>query len=87
MFSSGGPIPFRFKNMRLEHYSFKISFRDWWKSSLVHGSESFKFTKKLKRVKKEKVWNREVFGDVRMEKSKICNFIEGLDMVQCEGFE
>ncbi|RVW40762.1 hypothetical protein CK203_080675 [Vitis vinifera] len=57
--SSGGPTPFRFENMWLQHPSFKENFRNWWRGFQGNGWEGHKFMKRLQFVKaKLKKWNK-----------------------------
>ena len=41
-----------------------------WKEIVKNGQEGFKFMSKLRKLKGQ---NREVFGDVRLEKGKSCH--------------
>ena len=58
--------------MWLSHHQFKESFESWWTDCNVQGWEGFKFMKRLNFVKnKIKIWNKEVFGDLREAKDSI----------------
>ncbi|KAK9927793.1 hypothetical protein M0R45_024959 [Rubus argutus] len=75
-----GPGPFRVENMWLKHPSFKENFTGWWETDSGPGWEGFKFMNKLRGVKtKLKVWSKEVFGDVLMEKKSVEMKIKELD--------
>lgn len=66
-----GPCPFRFENMWLDHPSFKANLLVWWNERVQGRWEGYRFMEKLKSLKgKLKGWNREVFGDMRLEKKK-----------------
>ena len=63
-----GPTPFRFENMWLSHGAFIPFVKDVWDNAEVQGWEGFKFMRKLKSLEdKMKVWNWEVFGDIRIK--------------------
>lgn len=64
-----GLIPFRYENMWLKNKSFNDLKRDWWWSLRFQGTSSFVVAKKLKALKLNlKRWNREVFGNVEVQK-------------------
>ena len=51
----------------------------------VEGWEGHKFMSKLKVVKSElKVWNREVFGDLREGKRQILSYVARIDSLEQE---
>ncbi|XP_026383920.1 uncharacterized protein LOC113279438 [Papaver somniferum] len=59
-------IPFRFQKMWLSHPSFMKVVLNSWNEELV-GNPIFVFMNKIKRLKKIfKIWNWEVFGDVKV---------------------
>ncbi|KAM7469396.1 hypothetical protein LguiA_007579 [Lonicera macranthoides] len=77
-----GPTPFRFENMWLRNKEFCGKFKEWWESSVHQGWEGYKFMMKLGDVKREvRKWNKEVFGDIRIEKFAILRRIEELDKI------
>ena len=62
---SRGPSPFRFENMWL-----KDLLREWWQGGVRGGRASFRMTAKMKEMKEKiKVWNRDVFGRLEVNKS------------------
>ncbi|XP_059066266.1 uncharacterized protein LOC131857597 [Cryptomeria japonica] len=64
-------FPFRFEKMWLSHPNLSSSVKDWWNVQ-VDGSAMFQVSKKLRHVKEEvKKWNREVFGDIFVQKFAI----------------
>ena len=66
-----GPSPFRFENMWLKFDGFKDLLRGWWQSLHFSGSYSFVLASKLKALKGIlKIWNREVFGKVDLNKKE-----------------
>ncbi|XP_059066552.1 uncharacterized protein LOC131857829 [Cryptomeria japonica] len=80
-------FPFRFEKMWLSHPNLSSSMKYWWNVQ-VDGSCMFWVAKKLRHVKdKAKKWNREVFGDIFIQKSAIQEEL-GLirDKVQNEGY-
>lgn len=77
---SWGSTPFRFENMWLEHRQFKDYFSGWWREEQTHGWAGYKFMRKLKNIRPHlKSWNLEVFGDLRLEKTKLCKRIMEID--------
>ncbi|RVW39723.1 LINE-1 reverse transcriptase-like [Vitis vinifera] len=75
-----GPTPFRFENMWLKSEGFKEVMRQWWEGIQVNGSASFILTEKLKALKPLlRSWNKEVFGQIDLEKQKAWNLIEYWD--------
>lgn len=57
----------------------------WWFEGSVLGWEGYKFTKKLKYVnEKLKVWNFEVFGNIRVRKRKVLQELD-VDKLKSEG--
>ncbi|RVW69157.1 hypothetical protein CK203_064455 [Vitis vinifera] len=81
-----GPTPFRFKNMRLQHHSFKESFSSWWREFEGNGWEGDKFMRKLQFVKaKLKDWNKNTFGMLKERKKTILDEIANIDAIEQEG--
>lgn len=77
---SWGPTPFRFENMWLQHSGFRQECEQWWREIEVKGWESYKIMEKLRVLKdKIQVWNKEVFGDIRISKKEVAEKIVGLD--------
>lgn len=80
-----GPTPFRFENMWLLHQDFKRNIQEWWEEHSEFGWAGYCLMKKLKFVKEKlKIWNREVFGDVRIRKRELLELIGGLDRLECD---
>ena len=64
-----GPIPFHFENMWLKDEGFKEMLKDWCQGFNFIGSYSFILIEKLMALKKNlKIWNKEVFGKVGVNK-------------------
>ena len=62
--------PFRFENMWLKVEGFTDLVRKWWSCYNFSGSYSHILACKLKALKQDlKVWNREVFGNVSLNKN------------------
>lgn len=77
---------FKFENLWLQHHSFLESVKGWWDECLVPGWEGYKFMKKLKHVKEKlKVWNVDVFGDIKVRKKVFLQKLEVLDKLESEG--
>ena len=65
------PSPFRFEIMWLKSDGFKDLLRGWWQSLHFSGSFSFVLASKLKALKGIlRVWNKEVFGRVDLQKKE-----------------
>ena len=78
-----GPTPFRFENMWLEHRLFKANVSDWLQQDVSFGRPGYKFMRKLKTLKQKITrWNKEVFGDLRIEKKKLEKRIKELDVLE-----
>ena len=78
-----GPSPFRFENMWLKFVGFKDLLRGWWQSLHFSGSFSFVLASKLKALKGIlKIWNREVFGKVDLNKKEALRRIAFWDDVE-----
>lgn len=72
--------PFCFENMWLEDDGFVNLVKSWWDSFSFDGCPSFVFAKKLKALKEcLKVWNREVFGNVKESKDRVLDLIHFID--------
>ncbi|KAJ9691474.1 hypothetical protein PVL29_013603 [Vitis rotundifolia] len=78
-----GPSPFRFENMWLKVDGFKELLREWWQGGARVGRASFRMAAKLKEMKEKiKVWNRDVFGRVEVNKSSALRQVEFWDRVE-----
>jgi len=76
-----GKVPFRFENMWLEFEGVSDLIREWWGETQIQGFAIFVVASKLKRLKaKLKVWNREIFGDIKVKKHKLLELINSLDL-------
>ena len=72
----GRKTPFRFENMWLKVEGFKDLVRKWWSCYNFSGSYNHILACKLKAQKQDlKVWNREVFGNVSLNKNVALNQI------------
>lgn len=58
-----GANPFKFENTLSEHHLFRKYFEDW------SGNKSLVMKKLSYARKKLKIWNKEVFGNVKFEKT------------------
>ncbi|XP_059066442.1 uncharacterized protein LOC131857750 [Cryptomeria japonica] len=78
---------FRFKKMWLSHPNISNSVKDWWNVQ-VDGFAMFQVAKKLRHVKERvKKWNREVSGDIFVQKSAIQEELVLIqDKVKHEGY-
>ena len=82
---SRGPSQFRFENMWLKVDGFKDLLRDWWQGAGRRGRVSFRLTAKMKVLKEKiKVWNRDVFGRLEVNKSSALQQIDFWGRVECE---
>ncbi|RVW35575.1 Transposon TX1 uncharacterized 149 kDa protein [Vitis vinifera] len=80
-----GPTPFRFENMWLKVDDFNGLLRGWWQGIEVRGRASFRLAYKMKVLKHNiKVWNREVFGRLEVNKNSALQHLEYWDGVECE---
>ena len=78
-----GPTPFRFENMWFKVDDFKVLLRGWWQGIEVRGRGSFRLASKLKELKQKiKVWNREVFGRLEVNKNSALQQVEYWDGVK-----
>jgi len=67
--------------MWLEFEGFFDLIKEWWEETQPHGFASYVIASKLKYIKaKLKVWNREIFGDIRVKKHKLLEAINFLDL-------
>ena len=67
--------------MWLHSEGFSNVIKQWWGEAQVNGFASYVVANKLKYIKvKLKVWNREVFGDLRTKKFDALSIINSLDM-------
>ncbi|RVW34075.1 Transposon TX1 uncharacterized 149 kDa protein [Vitis vinifera] len=74
------PTPFRFENMWLKVDGFIDLLRGWWQGIEVRGRASFRLAYKMKVLKhKIKVWNREVFGRLEVNKNSALQHLEYWD--------
>ena len=74
----GRKTPFRFKNMWLKVEGFKDLVRKWWSCYNFSGSYNHILACKLKALKQDlKVWNREVFGNVSLNKNVALRLVSG----------
>ena len=68
------------------HPDFKERFRGWWQECQEVGWEGHRLIRKLQLIKaKLKVWNRDVFGDLKEEKNNILSNISRIDSAEQEG--
>ncbi|RVW75227.1 LINE-1 reverse transcriptase-like [Vitis vinifera] len=80
-----GPTPFRFENMWLKVDGFIDFLRGWWQGIEVRGRASFRLAYKMKVLKHNiKVWNREVFGRLEVNKNSALQQLEYWDGVESE---
>ncbi|RVX14665.1 Transposon TX1 uncharacterized 149 kDa protein [Vitis vinifera] len=80
-----GPTPFRFENMWLKVDGFIDLLRGWWQGIEVRGRASFRLAYKMKVLKHNiKVWNREVFGRLEVNKNSALQQLEYWDGVESE---
>ena len=80
-----GPIPFRFEIMWLKFDGFKDLLRGWWQNLHFSGSFSFVLASKVKALKGIlRVWNKEVFGRVEVQKKEALSRISFWDDLEKE---
>lgn len=61
--ANGGPQPFRFENMWMEHPSFLPLRKHWWSTNKLQGRPEYGFMQKLKLLKPViKDWNKTTFS-------------------------
>jgi len=67
--------------MWLEYEGFAELFKEWWRELQVPGFASFIIANKRKYIKEKlKIWNREIFGDIKVQKLKLLRLINYLNM-------
>ena len=67
--------------MWLEFEGFFDLIKEWWEETQPLGFASYVIASKLKYIKANlKVWNREIFGDIRVKKSMLLERINSLDL-------
>ncbi|KAK9286378.1 hypothetical protein L1049_014773 [Liquidambar formosana] len=72
--------PFRFENMWLEEEGFVELVSISWGSYSFSGSSSYVFSKKLKALKDSlKIWNKDVFGNIKESKDRALEVIHSLN--------
>ena len=82
---NSGPMPFRFEIMWLKFDGFKDLLRGWWQSLHFSGSFSFVLASKVKALKGIlRVWNKEVFGRVEVQKKEALSRISFWDDLEKE---
>ena len=82
---NSGPMPFRFELMWLKFDGFKDLLRGWWQSLHFSGSFSFVLASKVKALKGIlRVWNKEVFGRVEVQKKEALKRISFWDDLEKE---
>ena len=67
---SSSKSPFRFENMWLKIDGFKDLVRSWWNGYFVEGYSSHCIAEKLKALKKDLKWNKEVVGNVSFNRAE-----------------
>ena len=78
-----GPSPIRFENMWLKVDGFKDLIRGWWQGTVVRGNASYRLATKLKELKQRiKVWNRDVFGRLEVNRNSALQQVEFRDGVE-----
>ena len=71
--------------MWLKVDGFKDLFRDWWQGAGRRERANFRLAAKLKVLKEKiKVWNRDVFGRLEVNKSLALQQVDFWDRVECE---
>ena len=76
-----GKCSFKFENMWLKHEGFVKRIQGWWNSYIFTGTPSYVLACKLKALKWDlKVWNRQEFGDLSFNKSRLQAELLGLDV-------
>jgi hypothetical protein len=73
---------FKFENMWLKVEGFEEQVKRWWGCFIYEGTPSFVFTRKLKALKADlRKWNKEVFGNVGVQKKNLEKGLSKLDMI------
>lgn len=76
----GGLTPFGFENMWIRHKDFKPNISSWWADNVPSRWAANKFHLKLKSIKvRVKLWNKEVFGIISVQKQNLIHDISLLD--------
>jgi hypothetical protein len=76
-----GKNSFKFENMWLKEEGFVERVQGWWAGYMFSGSPSYVLANKLKALKEDlKIWNREVFGDIRYRKRRLMGEVMELDL-------
>ena len=79
------PSPFRFELMWLKFEGFKELLKWWWQSLKFHGTYICILAAKLKALKFIlKVWNKEVFGRVKIKKKEALSGVSFWDALEKE---
>ena len=77
-----GPSLFRFEKVWLKVDGFKDLIRGWWQGTVVRGNASYRLTTKLKQ--RIKVWNRDEFGRLEVNRNSALQQVEFWDGVESE---
>ena len=81
-----GPASFHFENAWLEHRQFGRDFESWWKEDTMEEWEGYKWMKRLQKIKSRlKIWNKEVFGDLRLMEATLNDRLKELDRFESSG--
>jgi len=76
-----GPKPFRTIDAWLKEPGFKELVQEKWSSYVVQGNNVSRLKDKLKLLKEDlKMWNRDVFGCMDINKNRIVKEIEALEI-------
>lgn len=68
--------------MSLKVMNFGEKVNEWWSSYIVEGIPSYRLNIKMKMLKKDlRVWNKELFGSVKVKMSEIMNEVRELERV------
>ena len=82
---NSGSMPFRFEIMWLKFDGFKDLLKGWWQSLHFYGSFSFVLVSKVKALKGIlRVWNKEAFGRVEVQKKEALSRISFWDDLEKE---
>lgn len=81
----GGPTPFRFENLWLQHKEFKQNIQEWWDVSFQVNWTAQKINLKLRSIKFQlKLWNKKVSGYTPQLKENLTAQISLLDAKESE---
>ena len=84
--SSRGKCEFRFENMWLQVPRFVDKVHSWWEMYRFMGSSSFVLFMKLNQLKCDlKKWNKEIFGEIVMQKSRALCELSWLELKEESG--